>query len=74
MNDIKYDTYSYYDGEIQNIKPEQIAAVIDAIKPVVISVRCNGGDEVTIADISVCVRANGVHLLLCAPEAALIEP
>lgn len=61
------------DGEIQSIKPERLAAVLDAVKPTVISVRAQTGDELTIGDIAVDVRPNGVHILLDVPEAVCAE-
>lgn len=61
------------DGEIQSISPKRLASVIDAINPVVVSVRTVQGDELVIGDIAVDVRPNGVHLLLDVPEACLWE-
>ena len=61
------------DGEIQPVDPKRIAAVIDSAKPVVVSVRAIGGDELTIADVAIDVRLNGIHILLDCPEACMAE-
>ena len=47
--------------------------VIGAVKPAVVSVRCGDGSELTITDISIDVRPNGVHLFLDVPEAVEME-
>lgn len=56
-------------GEIQSVDPNRIASVIRSVQPAVVSVRTPSGDELTIADISVDVRPNGLHILLDVPEA-----
>lgn len=60
-------------GEYVDIEPMRLCRVIGAVKPAVVSVRCGDGSELTITDISIDVRANGVHLLLDVPEAAQVE-
>lgn len=60
-------------GEYVDIEPMRICRVIGAVKPSVVSVRCGDGSELTITDISIDVRPNGVHLLLDVPEAAQEE-
>ena len=60
-------------GEYVHIEPMRICRVIGAVKPAVVSVRCGDGSELTITDISIDVRPNGVHLLLDVPEAAQEE-
>lgn len=60
-------------GECVDIEPMRICRVIGAVKPAVVSVRCGDGSELTITDISIDVRPNGVHLLLDVPEAAQEE-
>lgn len=57
-------------GEYVDIEPMRLCRAIGAVKPAVVSVRCGDGSELTITDISIDVRPNGVHLLLDAPEAA----
>nr|DAI63316.1 MAG TPA: hypothetical protein [Caudoviricetes sp.] len=56
-------------GEYADIEPMRLCRVIGAVKPAVVSVRCGDGSELTITDISIDVRPNGVHLLLDVPEA-----
>lgn len=56
-------------GEYVDIEPMRLCRVIGAVKPAVVSVRCGDGSELTITDISIDVRPNGVHLLLDVPEA-----
>lgn len=58
-------------GEIESVDPNRIANVIRSIQPAVVSVRTPSGDELTIADIAIDVRPNGVHILLDVPEAIL---
>ena len=60
-------------GEYVDIEPMRLSRVIDAVKPAVVTVRCGDGSELTITDISIDVRPNGVHLLLDVPEAAQEE-
>lgn len=60
-------------GEYVDIKPMRLCRVIGAVKPAVVSVRCGDGSELTITDISIDVRPNGVHLLLDVPEAVEME-
>ena len=57
------------DGEYVDIEPMRLSRVIDAVKPAVVTVHCGDGSELTITDISIDVRPNGVHLLLDVPEA-----
>lgn len=61
------------DGEIQSVDPKQISAVIDAVNPAVVSIRTCDGDEITIGDIAIEIRPNGVHILLECPEACMTE-
>lgn len=56
-------------GEYVDIEPMRLCRVIGAVKPAVVSVRCGDGSELTITDISIDVRINGVHLFLDVPEA-----
>lgn len=56
-------------GEYVDIEPMRLCRVIGAVKPAVVSVRCGDVSELTITDISIDVRPNGVHLLLDVPEA-----
>lgn len=56
-------------GEYVDIEPMRLCRVIGAVKPAVVSVRCGDGSELTITDISIDVRLNGVHLFLDVPEA-----
>lgn len=51
------------DGEIQSVDPMRIASVIENTEPVVVSVRGVDGNELTIGDISIDVRPNGIHIL-----------
>lgn len=60
-------------GEYVDIEPMRLCRVIGAVKPAVVSVRCGDGSELTIIDISIDVRPNGVHLLLDVPEAVEME-
>lgn len=60
-------------GEYVDIEPMRICRVIGAVKPAVVSVRCDDGSELTITDISIDVRPNGVHLFLDVPEAVEME-
>ena len=60
-------------GEYVDIEPMRICRVIGAVKPAVVSVRCGDGSELTITDISIDVRQNGVHLFLDVPEAVEME-
>ena len=60
-------------GEYVDIEPMRICRVIGAVKPAVVSVRCGDGSELTITDISIDVRLNGVHLFLDVPEAVEME-
>jgi hypothetical protein len=60
-------------GEIQDVSPRRIARVIEQAKPAVVSVRTPCGDELTISDISIDVRMNGIHILLDCPEAERVE-
>ena len=60
-------------GEIESVNPQRIKSVIDSVKPAVVSVRTPCGDELTISDISIDVRANGIHILLDCPEAERME-
>ena len=60
-------------GEYVDIEPMRICRVIGAVKPAVVSVRCGDGSELTITNISIDVRPNGVHLLLDVTEAAQEE-
>lgn len=55
-------------GEYVDIEPMRLCRVIGAVKPAVVSVRCGDGSELTITDISIDVRLNGVHLFLDVPE------
>ncbi|WP_425366504.1 hypothetical protein [Gemmiger formicilis] len=59
--------------EYVDIEPMRLCRVIGAVKPAVVSVRCGDGSELTITDISIDVRPNGVHLLLDVPEAVEME-
>lgn len=59
--------------EYVDIEPMRICRVIGAVKPAVVSVRCGDGSELTITDISIDVRPNGVHLFLDVPEAVEME-
>ena len=61
------------DGEIASIDPQRLAAVINSTKPAVVSVRTVQGDELTIGDIAIDVRPNGIHILLDVPEAYMQE-
>ena len=61
------------DGEIESIDPQRLSAVINSTKPAVVSVRTVQGDELTIADIAIDVRPNGIHILLDCPEACMAE-
>ena len=61
------------DGEIESIDPQRLAAVINSTKPAVVSVRTVQGDELTIGDIAIDVRPNGIHILLDVPEAYMQE-
>ncbi len=60
-------------GEYVDIEPMRLCRVIGAVKPAVVSVRCGDGSELTITDISIDVRLNGVHLFLDVPEAVEME-
>lgn len=60
-------------GEMESVPPQRIASVIEYAKPAVVSVRTPCGDELTISDISIDVRANGIHILLDCPEAEKME-
>lgn len=60
-------------GEYVDIEPMRICRVIGAVKPAVVSVRCGDSSELTITDISIDVRPNGVHLFLDVPEAVEME-
>lgn len=60
-------------GEYVDIEPMRLCRVIDAVKPAVVAVRCGDGSELTITDISIDVRPNGVHLFLDVPEAVEME-
>lgn len=60
-------------GEYVDVEPMRLCRVIGAVKPAVVSVRCGDGSELTITDISIDVRPNGVHLLLDVPEAVEME-
>lgn len=60
-------------GEYVDIEPMRLCRVIGAVKPAVVSVRCGDGSELTITDISIDVRPNGVHLFLDVPEAVEME-
>lgn len=60
-------------GEYVDIEPMRLCRVIGAVKSAVVSVRCGDGSELTITDISIDVRPNGVHLLLDVPEAVEME-
>lgn len=60
-------------GEYVDIEPMRLCRVIGAVKPAVVSVRCGDGSELTITDISIDVRPNGVHLLLDVLEAVEME-
>lgn len=60
-------------GEYVDIEPMRLCRVIGAVKPAVVSVLCGDGSELTITDISIDVRPNGVHLLLDVPEAVEME-
>lgn len=60
-------------GEYVDIEPMRLCRVIGAVKPAVVSVRCGDGSELTITDISIDVRPNGVHLLLDVPEDVEME-
>lgn len=60
-------------GEYVDIEPMRICRVIGAVKPAVVSVRCGDGSELTITNISIDVRPNGVHLFLDVPEAVEME-
>ena len=60
-------------GEIQDVDPKRIANVIESVKPAVVSVRTIGGDELTIGDIAIDVRPNGIHIPLDCPEACITE-
>jgi len=60
-------------GEIKDVSPQRIASVINSAKPAVVSVRTPCGDELTISDISIDVRMNGIHILLDCPEAERME-
>ena len=57
-------------GEYVDIEPMRLCHVIGTVKPAVVSVRCGDGSELTITDISIDARLNGVHLFLDVPEAA----
>ncbi len=61
------------DGEIQGIEPKRLAAVINSTNPVIVSVRTVTGDELTIGDIAIDVKPNGIHILLDVPEATMVE-
>lgn len=61
------------DGEIESIDPQRLSAVINSTKPAVVSVRTVQGDELTIGDIAIDVRPNGIHILLDCPEACMAE-
>lgn len=63
----------YENGEIKSVRPSRIADVINAANAVVVSVRTANGDELTITDVAIDVRPNGVHILLDAPEAVMNE-
>lgn len=56
-------------GDLKSVTPKRIADVIQHAKPAVVSVRAANGDELTITDIAIDVRANGIHILLDVPEA-----
>lgn len=58
-------------GAIESVDPNRIASVIRSVQPAVVSVRTPSGDELTVADIAIDVRPNGVHILLDVPEAIL---
>ena len=60
----------YENGEIKPVRPGRIADATDAA---VVSVRTSCGDEMTIADVAIDVRPNGVHILLDVPEAFMEE-
>lgn len=60
------------DGEIQSVDPARIASVIESVKPAVVSVRTIDGDELTIGDIAIDLRPNGIHILLDVPEACMM--
>jgi hypothetical protein len=66
-----YETNSA--GEIKDVSPKRIASVIEHANPAVVSVRTPCGDELTISDISIDVRLNGIHILLDCPEAERME-
>lgn len=60
-------------GEYVDIESMRLCRVIGAVKPAVVSVRSGDGSELTITDISIDVRPNGVHLFLDVPEAVEME-
>lgn len=60
-------------GKIKGVAPNRIADVICSVQPAVVSVRTPSDDELTIADIAIDVRPNGVHILLDVPEACREE-
>lgn len=63
----------YENGEIKPVRPGRIADAIRATDAAVVSVRTSCGDEMTIADVAIDVRPNGVHILLDVPEAFMEE-
>lgn len=60
-------------GEYKSVNPKRISNAIALTNPTVVSVRTPCGDELTITDVAIDVRANGVHILLDVPEAYRVE-
>lgn len=57
--------------ELVAVTPKRIENVLREVSPVVVSAVTPGGDEMTITDISIDVRPNGIHILLVCPEAEM---
>jgi hypothetical protein len=60
-------------GEIQPVSPARIARIIESVGPTLVSVRGMDGNEMTIGDVAIDVRPNGIHVLLDCPEACLAD-
>ena len=58
-------------GDLAAVAPNRIENVLREVSPVVVSVVTPEGDEMTITDISIDVRPNGIHILLVCPEAEM---
>lgn len=66
--------YELEKGDLKSAEPQRIGRCITRTDPTVVSVRTQWGDELTITDVSIDVRADGIHIILDCPEAIRIEP